>query len=78
MAVNETLSVDFMDGYFQEQIKPDYDHDPKRWWEVINRTTQEVVPVSQWRVDMEHNKVIIENAELFNEYTCLLYTSRCV
>lgn len=69
LAVNETLSVDFMDGYFQEQIKPDYDHDPKRWWEVINRTTQEVVPVSQWRVDMEHNKVIIENAELFNEYT---------
>lgn len=69
LAVNETLSVDFMDGYFQEQVKPDYDHDPKHWWEVINRTTQEVVPVSQWHVDMENNKVIIENAELFNEYT---------
>ena len=40
LAVSETLSVDFMDGYFQEQIKPDYDHDPKRWWEVINRTTR--------------------------------------
>src|SRR5699024_6831272 len=37
------VDISFMKGYFTEQIVPDYLHDPKKWWEVINRTTGEVV-----------------------------------
>lgn len=68
-AIEETISIDFMDGYFKEQVIPDYVHDPKKWWEVIDRTTDKVVPVQLWKVDQEKNLVIIEKADKFHEYT---------
>jgi len=69
LATSEKLEIYFMEGYFKEQIKPDYDHDPKRWWEVIDRTTGEVIDTKYWHVDKENNKVIIENIIPFHEYT---------
>src|SRR5699024_10989002 len=33
-AVDRKLEIDFLHGYFTEQIEPDYRHDPKKWWEV--------------------------------------------
>lgn len=68
-AVSDKVSIDFMDGYYTEQVIPDYIHDPKKWWEVMDRTTGEIVPVEQWSVDQEKNVVIIENAKKFHEYT---------
>src|SRR5699024_9676929 len=43
-AKESTLVIDFLNGYFEDQISPDYRHDPKKWWEVMDRTTGEVVP----------------------------------
>ena len=68
-AVSKTLEIEFMKGYFAKQVIPDYDHDPKRWWEVINRTTGEIIDVNQWSVDSEKDLVIIEDANEFHEYT---------
>lgn len=69
LAVSNQVKIDFMDGYFTEQVIPDYHHDPKEWWEVIDRTNGEVVPTSNWEVDQEKNLVIIQDAEPFHEYT---------
>lgn len=69
LAVEDDLEIEFMDGYFQEQLIPDYVHNPKLWWEVIDRTSGEVVDASQWQVDMEKNKVIVHNVKSFHEYT---------
>ncbi len=63
------IPIEFMKGYYQEQVIPDYIHDPKKWWEVIDRTTQKVVPVQDWEVDPSAHVVRIKNAELFHEYT---------
>lgn len=68
-AVSDTVRIAFMEGYFTEQIRPDYVHDVARYWEVIDRTTGEVVPVAQWRVDQEQNEVIVTDAVPFHEYT---------
>lgn len=68
-AVADTLSIDFMDGYYKEQVVPDYLHEPKKWWELINRTTGEVVPVEEWSVDTEKDFVVLHNPEKFHEYT---------
>ncbi|NLM38556.1 MAG: 1,3-beta-galactosyl-N-acetylhexosamine phosphorylase, partial [Firmicutes bacterium] len=43
LATSTELEIPFMEGYFRKQIRPDYNHDPKKWWEVIDRTTGEVV-----------------------------------
>ncbi len=68
-ALSSTLNVKFMDGYFAQQLVPDYDHDPKKWWEVMDRTTQETVPVTEWEVDRNNGLVIVHNAKEFHEYT---------
>ena len=69
MALSEELSIDFIDGYFTEQIKPDYVHDEKIYWEVIDRTSDKIVSVSDWSLDKENNCVNIKNAKPFHEYT---------
>lgn len=68
-SVSDTLVVDFMDGYYREQVIPDYVHDPAKWWEVIDRTTGEVVPVEKWSIDQEKDLVTIQDTKKFHEYT---------
>lgn len=69
VATENTVTIDFLDGYYREQIVADYVHDPKKWWEVIDRTTGEVVPVSCWEVDQDKDLVTIKDAVPFHEYT---------
>lgn len=45
------LRIDLMRRYFGEQLRVNLDDDPARWWEVIDRTTGDVVPPEQWRVE---------------------------
>lgn len=69
VATKNTVTIDFLDGYYREQVVADYVHDPKKWWEVIDRTTGEVVPVSCWEVDQDKDLVTIKDAVPFHEYT---------
>lgn len=69
LAVTEELEIEFLKGYFGEQVKPDYDHDPKHWWEVIDRTTGELVDSQNWEVDQEQNKVRVHHTKSYHEYT---------
>lgn len=68
-AAGERLAISFMEGYYQEQVIPDYLHDPKKWWEVMDRTIQEIVPEQDWEVDTGKHQVILKNAKPFHEYT---------
>lgn len=68
-AAEERLSISFMEGYYKEQVIPDYLHDPKKWWEVIDRTTGEALLPDGWELDTASHQVIIHKAELFHEYT---------
>ncbi|WP_217588231.1 1,3-beta-galactosyl-N-acetylhexosamine phosphorylase [Lentibacillus saliphilus] len=69
MAKDQTVKIAFLEGYYEEQIRADYVHDPKQWWEVIDRTTGDVVESASWHVDQDHNLVVIENAIPWHEYT---------
>lgn len=68
-ATSETLEIEVMEGYFDQQVKPDTDHDPKEWWEVINRTTGEVVDPSSWDYNEEIGKVVIQHAKKWQSYS---------
>ncbi|QZO76064.1 1,3-beta-galactosyl-N-acetylhexosamine phosphorylase [Helcococcus kunzii] len=67
-ATSEETQIKFMEEYFDQQIKPDYDHDVKEWWEVIDRTTGEVVDINDWEIDKENNIANIKTIP-FHEYT---------
>jgi len=62
-------SISIMTGYFNQQFKPDTDHDPKQWWEVINRTSGQVVAPEEWTYNEATQEVILTNAEKWHRYT---------
>ncbi|WP_284139084.1 1,3-beta-galactosyl-N-acetylhexosamine phosphorylase [Virgibacillus sp. LDC-1] len=68
-ATSTTLDITFLTGYFEEQIEADYVHDPKKWWEVIDRTTGAVVDQEKWTVDQENNVLTVHDATPWHEYT---------
>lgn len=68
-AVNSSVTISFMKGFLKEQIKPDYQNDAKKWWEVIDRTSGEVVPTTDWELEQANDQVIIHQAKAFHEYT---------
>ena len=59
-ARNSTLTITLMKGFHTEQLKPNFIDDPKQWWEVIDRTTGEIVPVDQWEYDEDKGTVTIQ------------------
>lgn len=68
-ATDNTLQINVRDGFLEDQIVPDYDHDPKKWWQVHNRTTEELVPADKWTINQATNTVTIEDTIPFHEYT---------
>lgn len=68
-ATDTTLRIKIMSNYYKDQLKPNTIHDIKRWWEVIDRTTGEIVSVDDWVYDEDQQEVIIHNTKLFHAYT---------
>ncbi len=65
-ARDTTMKIDILGRYSNEQFKIDEENDCKKYWEVINRTTGEVVPVSDW--DYAGGIVTIKNCVKWNVY----------
>ena len=68
-AVEEKLSIHLMDHLYPDMLKVNDRDDIKRWWEVIDRTTGEVVPASNWSYCPQTGDVTIEHAAEFHDYT---------
>ena len=64
-ATEESLSIPLMYGLYPAMLKPN-GKDNKRWWEVIDRTTGEVI--SDWSYQEEGYKVTIK-AKPYHAYT---------
>ena len=68
-ATEEKLEINLMDHLYPDMLKVNTRDDITRWWEVIDRTTGEVVPTDRWSYDEESGNVVIAPAKLFHEYT---------
>ena len=68
-AVSDTISIHLMDNLYPDMLKVNNRDDITRWWEVIDRTTGEVVSPADWTYDEESGNVTINNATPFHEYT---------
>lgn len=67
-AKGECLRITLMKGFHTEQLKVNTIDSPKRWWEVIDRTTGEVVPTEKWNYDKATGEVVIETIP-YHQYT---------
>ncbi len=67
-ATEETLRVQLMKGLYPDMLTPNSRDDITRWWEVIDRSTGEVVPVADWTYDEAKGEVIVKTVP-FHDYT---------
>lgn len=67
-AFEKMLNIKLMKGFHTEQLKVNFIDDPKEWWEVIDRTTGEIVSTDLWDYDSLTEEVIIKT-QLYHEYT---------
>lgn len=68
-AAGDRVEIPFMEGYFDQQVSPDYIHDCKIWWEVMDRTIGDAVDAGCWDVDKTRHTVTVNHALPFHEYT---------
>ena len=68
-AENGPLSIRLMEGLYPDMLAPNTRDDITRWWEVVDRTTGEVVPPAQWQYDEESGCVILPSPHPYHDYT---------
>lgn len=68
-ATGGELSIHLMDHLYPDMLKVNSHDDIRRWWEVIDRTTGKVVPVTEWDYSEETGDVTIKPAKAFHDYT---------
>ena len=62
-----TMEIDILARYSKEQFRVDETNDCKKYWEVVNRTTGDVVPVGDW--DYADGIVTVRNCAKWNVYS---------
>lgn len=67
-AKDTSLVVHLMKGLYPDMLKPNSRDDITRWWEVIDRTTGQVVPVTEWSYEEITGNVTIKT-QPFHDYT---------
>lgn len=68
-AVKSELSIHLMNHLHKDLLMVNDRDDIKRWWEVMDRTTGQPVPVSSWEYSGETGDVTIHGAKEFHDYT---------
>ncbi len=68
-ATGGALRIHLMDHLYPDMLAVNANDDIKRWWEVMDRTLGEPVPVSQWDYDETSGDVVLRSAKEFHEYT---------
>lgn len=67
IATENTVSIPLMKGISPELMEINTRDDITRWWEVIDRTTGEVVPTAEW--SYADGAVTVSPAKPFHDYT---------
>lgn len=68
-AVGTTLTIKPMAGFYHEKYSIDTKHDPKEYWQVIDRTSGEVLPSIDWNFNPETEELTINHAKPWHSYT---------
>ncbi len=68
-AREEALRIPLMQGVSQELMQVNTRDDIKRWWEVMDRSSGQVLPPECWRYDEESGCVVIDRPLAFHDYT---------
>jgi 1,3-beta-galactosyl-N-acetylhexosamine phosphorylase len=68
-ATGTDLAIDPMAGFYREKYVLDTRHEPRDHWEVIDRTTGELVPAARWSFEAVTGLVRLRGIQPFHVYT---------
>src|SRR5581483_1858043 len=69
VAERSTVAIELLKGYFREQFLVNFKDDPKKWWQVFDRTMGEEVSKKQWDFNVTKGTVMVRNAVPAHKYT---------
>lgn len=69
VAERASLTIGLLKGYFCEQFVVNFEDAPKKWWQVMDRTTRQEVPKKQWEFNAKRGTVTLSNAIPGHKYT---------
>jgi 1,3-beta-galactosyl-N-acetylhexosamine phosphorylase len=69
VATADHLAIRLMTGFCADKYQVDADSEPKRYWEVIDRTTGGAVPAGRWDFSAADGTVTVRDAVPFHVYT---------
>lgn len=67
-AADDALRIPLMKGLYADMLTPNTRDDITRWWEVIDRSTGEIVPATDWHWEESAAEVVIQSIP-FHDYT---------
>jgi len=76
LAEKGTTTITLLNGFFKEQFVVNFNDDPKKWWQVFDRTTNEEVPRSKWDFNAKKGTVTIKDTVPTHAYTVNFLTYR--
>ena len=68
-ANEKTTRIPLLKGIADELLQVNENDDIKKWWEVIDRSSGEILSTDQWEYVSEEKEVRIHNCMLFHNYT---------
>ena len=67
VAVSSTLTITLLDDFFDSHVSVNYTPDALKYWQVTDRTTDQVLSCKDWSYD--DGVVVINGAKLWHTYT---------
>lgn len=67
-AEGKELRISLMKGLYPDMLTPNSTDDIRKWWEVVDRTTGEVVETGRWNYEEGTGEVVVDS-EPFHDYT---------
>ncbi len=69
IAEDKSVEIDILKGYFKQQFVINDKDDPKKYWQVFDRTTGDEVSEDKWEYNAETNMVKLQNIIPWHKYT---------
>ncbi len=68
-AVSDTLDIDLMEDYFDQQFSVNDSSDALRYWQVFDRTTNTEIPRENWEYQPSNGIVVLKGITPWHTYT---------
>ena len=68
-ATENSAVINLLNGFSKQQFKVNFDDDPKKYWQVFDRTENKEIPYSDWDYSKRNGTVTVNQTKPYHIYT---------